>query len=251
MHIQKNTQPITDLALWEKLAGPKSKGQWKEGRSAMEVARAWLACTMPEFPQEIRDALASHPDFGTVLRWHAEPEAKVTFDANGGEPRNCDLLVTAEDERGSFVLSIEAKADEPFGDTVAATRAAAANRLQENPASRGIARIEGLREMLFRHGIPDERFDGLRYQLLTATAGALAAARAAGSNRAVMLVHEFTGSSTRREKLARNGADLDAFVEVISGGEIAGCPSGKVVGPVSVPGSGATLYIGKATRAIA
>ena len=42
MSVAKNGVTIRTIEDWEKLAPPKSKIHWKDGRSAKEVARAWL-----------------------------------------------------------------------------------------------------------------------------------------------------------------------------------------------------------------
>jgi hypothetical protein len=92
---------------------------------------------------------------------------------------------------GPFLLAVEAKADESFGQTVEEARVAALARKEANPRSNGIARIDRLLAALLpacRQGLA---LDGaLRYQLLTATAGALCEANRRGLSRA-MLVHEF------------------------------------------------------------
>src|SRR4051812_47562243 len=77
----------------------------------------------------------------------------------------------------------------------------------------------------------------LRYQLLTAIAGTVAWAQAQGTDRAVLIVHEFATASTRDVNHHRNAAGLDAFVTRISNGVIAGEPSGSVGEPISLPAS--------------
>lgn len=42
MRIEKNDQTISSIEDWRTLAGPKAAYQWKEGRSAFELARAWI-----------------------------------------------------------------------------------------------------------------------------------------------------------------------------------------------------------------
>src|SRR5882762_7207667 len=113
MTIRKKGQTITTLEHWAAHAGPKSKGQWVDHRSAKEAARCWLAVTSPTLPREVEHLLDGHPAFGAVQSWHAEPEVRLPFDDFPGEPRNTDLLVHARDAHGDFLLAIEAKADEP------------------------------------------------------------------------------------------------------------------------------------------
>lgn len=81
----KGDQAIRCLADWELHAGPKHDRQWKNGRSAMEVARAWLAHVSPDLPPEIASALQSHPDFTRIKSWTGEPEVRLPLDMRKGE----------------------------------------------------------------------------------------------------------------------------------------------------------------------
>lgn len=93
----------------------------------------------------------------------------------------------------------------------------------------------------------------LRYQLLTACAGALCEAERRGYSRALMLVHEFVTDKTSDEKHRLNAADLSAFVRRLSGGRTKEIPNGDIRGPFSVPGApllqaDVQLYVGKVSR---
>lgn len=237
---------------WERYAGPKKSTQWKDGRSAKEVARAWLSA-QGSLPAEVTAAIASNPHLGHISSWEAEPEALQPFD-KFGEPRNCDLAIYANDQYGPFLIAVEAKADEPFGQTVGKALTAAVKTLAQNPCSNGVARIEQLLKALIGHGLHEEPSLGsLRYQLLTATAGALCTAERAKIKRAVFFVHEFVTDVTTDEKHAINAADLSNFVSRLSNGSMQTVEPGCVYGPFVIPGaplvsSGVELFIGKATR---
>jgi hypothetical protein len=253
MSIRKGDHVIDGLEGWKEHAGPRSSGHWADGRSAKEAARAWLAVSSPALPPEVEAALASHPDFGTVRRWEAEPEARVRFDGFGGEPANVDLLVRVEDNRGPFVMAVEAKADETFGRTVAGQLAAARKRLESTPLSKGVAPLEQLGEALF--GLPASEVGGLRYQLLTATAAALAAAVSQDADRAVLLVHEFQTQKTTEKKRRQNAADLERFLEALGAPDPSSVIRGGLAGPFRVPGGPLfegvpALYVGKASRTV-
>jgi hypothetical protein len=250
MSIAKGGQPIASLADWAQHAPPKSPRHWVDGRSAKEVARAWLEGGGITMPHEVLAALASHPRFDSVLSWDAEPEARLRFDAFPGEPRNSDLLVIANDALGPFVLAVEAKADESYGETLGAVLAAALERHIENPRSNGIARIEGLATLLLkpRSGAQPKAGD-LRYQLFTACAGALAEAHRRRSARAIMLVHEFITSATTEVKHARNASDLGLFLSRLSGQADRLVHDGELQGPFAFePYPGVELFVGKVTR---
>lgn len=252
--ISKNGIEITSLEAWFIHAGPKSPTQWVEGRSAKEAARAWLEGNGSQLPSEVRSALVAHDDFGPVLSWRAEPEARLRFDKFRGEPRNSDLAVHAQDAHGSYLIAVEAKADEPFGETVAEALAAAEVRFLKNNRSNGLARIQQLSSAILGPQRPeDPPFEELRYQLLTACAGALCEAERHGYGRALMLVQEFVTDKTKDEKHVRNANDLDAFLNRLSHGEDLGHESSEIEGPFQVPGTplletGVALYVGKVRR---
>ena len=248
-------QPITTLEEWERFAGPKRSIQWVPGRSAMEAAVAWLECG-DSLPSEVTELLEPHADFGPILDWHAEPEAKLRFDEFKGEPRNSDLAVYVQDRHGPYLIAVEAKADEPFGEPFSDALAAAAERFIANQASKGVARAMQLATMLFgprRKGEP--AIGKLRYQLMTAVAGALSEAERQGFGRVVMLVHEFVTDATRDERHERNAIDLAAFVSRLTGGVHLELMHGQLVGPLGVPGktlksAAPKLYVGKVRRNI-
>ena len=253
--INKGGKPICDLETWRRLAGPKKPEHWKDGRSAKESARAWLERNPDCVPTEIDQAFRAHPDFGRILPgWSAEPEARVTFDSFGGEPSNLDVLLTAEDEKGPLVIAVEAKADETFGKTVEDTLQEACKRKAKNPQSRGVDRLEQLAAAIL--GVPTNRLPEvgkLRYQLLTASAAALAEAQRQSACRAVVIIHEFVTGQTSDQKHLDNTKDLDAFVHQVSKGVVKTVAEGTVRGPFELPGdplihSPIRFYIGKAVR---
>lgn len=257
MTITKGDIRLTDLELWRVHGGPKHESQWVDGRSAKELARAWLnSAATGMLPSEVVATLASNPAFGPVLEWRAEPEVKLPFDTFRGEPRNSDLLVHARDRDGDFVIAVEGKADEPFGETVGDALSAALERqLSTGGRSMGIKRIEQLAAALFSQQRKGEVALGdLRYQLLTATAGALCAARE-GVARVVLLIHEFVTDKTTDEKHLNNANDLDRFLGRLSQGSITSIRDREVVGPMPLSGKPlldrqVDLYIGKAVRSL-
>lgn len=251
--IRKNGHVIASLTDWEQYAGPKSSYQWVDDRSAKEAARAWLAGG-ELLPPEVSAALADHPEFGEVLDWSAEPEAKLRFDEFAGEPRNSDLAVHARDAKGPYLIAVEAKADEPFGDTIAKTISDAEARLAANPRSNGLNRVSQLAEALFRDELAtNPAFNSLRYQLLTASAGALCEAERKGYDRTVLLIQEFVTRATHDDNHKKNGLDLLNFINAIHAGAVTDLVTGTLYGPFLVPGGKLLkdpppLYIGKVVR---
>lgn len=251
--ITKSGNVLTTLDAWETHAGPKRSVHWQDGRSAKELARAWLNA-VPEFPAEIRTVLESRVGIGPIKRWSAEPEARIPFDDFGGEPANLDVLLIAHDAHGPVIIGIEAKADEPFGLSVRDTLRAAKARLAENPRSKGITRLEQLICGIFGSEPGDvDAYAHVRYQLLTATAATLCAAERQGATRAVLLVHEFITDRTSDKNHAVNRADLDAFLRLVAAGDAVTIAPGALLGPFHLPGkpligSDIEFFVGKAVR---
>jgi len=254
MPIFKNQTEVTSLHEWERLASPKSPDQWVDGRSAKESARAWLEGGGVELPAEVGAALAAHPAFGPVHTWVAEPEAKLRFDTFAGEPRNSDLAVYGQDAHGPYLMAVEAKADESFAETAADTLAAALERYLENERSNGLVRVQQLSQALLGPRKPgDPQIKELRYQLLTASAGALCEAERLGYSRALLLIHEFFTDKTSDENHRRNATDLDRYLQRLSHGDITTLGFGEICGPFTVPGvpllnSSVKFFVGKVSR---
>jgi hypothetical protein len=254
MSIKKRDIELTSLEEWARLAGPKSADHWVDDRSAKEVARAWLEGKGVTLPSEVNAALIAHPAFGPVLSWDAEPEAKLPFDGFAGETRNTDLSVHAADAQGKYLIAVEAKADEPFSDTVGETLEDALERYLKNKNSNGVNRVQALAQALVGARAPaDPMVSDLRYQLLTGCAGALCEANRHGYKRALFLVHEFVSSRTVDENHRRNAADLDLFLHRLSHGATKSIKNGEILGPFNVRGAPLLphpgfLFIGKVSR---
>lgn len=239
--IRKGVRSLSTLNEWLEYAPPRNKNHWRDGRSAKENARLWLSAA-PCLPSDIEGTLGSCSGVEKLLSWSAEPEAKVPFDSFRG-PANIDLLLTAEDRYGRLVMGIEAKADEPFGDTVETTLARAHERLKKKPRSKGVERIDRL-ESRFELNLDQRATLGLRYQLLTITAAVIAEASRKSARRGVVLVHELVSRLTTAKKRARNARDLDHFLTVVFGHAISIQP-GTATRPFTIDGV-EQLYFGKA-----
>jgi len=138
---------------------------------------------------------------------------KSTFDQSGGNARNHDLVVRASTTSGEPVtIFVEAKAGEPLGATVATQRKIAAKAKQKNADSKAEKRLNDLVNSLGRE---DPRIEDVRYQLLTAWAGALASAT--GVRHAVLAVHEFWTDVRPRDKTSANAKALELFADVVLG----------------------------------
>src|SRR5262249_27910101 len=155
---------------WLRFAPPK-RGllQWKDLRSAKELARSFLRSGRPNPPGELLALLRQH--FGEDVQLErAIPECITRLDDFPGEHRNCDLVLYGRFASDPLIVNIEAKADEPFGELTGeyydqkgqAKRNRAGGRASNVPS-----RIENLASTLF--GKFDDRVRLLRYQLLHGT----------------------------------------------------------------------------------
>jgi len=256
MSILKAGHTIASLDEWKTYAGPKSPTQWVNGRSAKEVARSWLEGKGESLPLEVEEALTSNPNFGPAQDWTAEPEAKLKFDGFTGETRNSDLIVDVKDKNGNYLIAVEAKADEPFGQTVQQTLKTAEAVFQKNPRTNRVRRVHQLKEAILGVKATDKKLDAtIRYQLLTACAGALCEAERVGCSRILVLIQEFISDETTDKKHGRNEIDLNSFVRHISDGRVSKVEPGSIYGPFNVAGlpilsTQIDLYIGKVTRNI-
>ena len=251
MRIEKSGA-ITTLDDWHRLAPPRLPHQWAKGRSAFEVANAWVGSGTPSVPADFSAFLDSRAETQGMVIERVFPERRLPFDTYG-EPSNADLAMLGHTATTSrVVVIVEAKSDEPFGSTVTRKRAAAIKYRLSNPRSNQIARIEGLVPALF-HSSSDYRLpkvDDLRYQLLTGVAGTLAYAAAEGATTAVFVVHEFVTNMTTDRKHRENAQDYWTFLRRLSGKQALDANDGPLFGPFTVPGAPrftrpAPLFIGK------
>jgi hypothetical protein len=250
MRLHKDGAPIVSVDDWKRLAPPKAEYQWVPGRSAHELANAWCRGASPTVPTELVRLFESNPAMRGLVVDEAIPEHRIRFDGHGGEPRNADLVLVGHTSSSKVAVTIEAKADEPFGTTVRDALADALERSIENPRSQGVQRVNYLVRALLpprRKGLP--HVGDLRYQLLTAAAGTLAYAAKESASLAVLIVHEFMTDKTRDKRHIENGEDFRRFLHRLGGEEVLSGVSDALLGPFAVPSSspfhGATFLIGK------
>lgn len=221
--IKKGTE-IHDVETWYVVAPPKDPElQWKNGRSAKELARFATDPSFSDFIESVlKNAGIGEQDF------ICEPEAETPFERQDAEkidmgingPRNHDLLMLGK----TCVIGVEAKVSEKFGN----------NTVQEEwekakTQNKKEKRIPGLIEFLSNGKYKDyestpESIKSLQYQLLTATVGTvLEAKRKLEGKRiknieAIVLVLVFTGNVAKEngyeQNVVYNDNALKAFTDV-------------------------------------
>lgn len=191
---------ITDINSWFALKPPMGgKKQWKNGRSAKELAR-YMTKNYPDVPKEIEDLLLKFTSVGSEFEWDAE--YVTDFEKYGlgkGEGRNHDGMMV----NGDIFVGIEGKADESLGNLL--------GEELEKAGSNKMDRIKGIIKMLFDDEA--EVHKELRYQLITASTATLLEAKERNLSKALLLVLVFKKEgSYSPAKIERNNADISNFL---------------------------------------
>ena len=200
--ISKNNNIITTVEEWYQFAPPKAKGKhWKDGRSAKSLAQFM---TDKNQVKKLEDILVELKyDTNGVIS--CTPEANTVLPCKGNG-RNHDLLMIGED----FVVGIEAKVSEPFGEEISTELIEASDNKK--------GRIDKLANELFGCKINEIKAGlELRYQLLTGVYGTLREAENNKKSKALFLVIVFTDGITREDENAvnRNNDDFKNFCQQI------------------------------------
>ncbi len=232
---------------WFHLAPPKGgTRQWRDGRSAKELAKAWFRGSTPAVPEELEALFKSHLATNGLIIERGTPEMKTWLDDFGGEKRNHDLILTGHASGVSTLVAVEAKADEEFGPVIQDYLAETAGTSSNVPR-----RIDLLSRSIFGRPI-DEELGQIRYQLLHGLGGTLIEARNQGATQAVFVVHEFISDHVATENVDRNAADFERFVRPLPGWEGGPISAGRLIGPIRVLGgefvpTDIPAFIGKVT----
>ena len=200
--ISKNNNIITTVEEWYQFSPPKAKEKhWKDGRSAKSLAQFM---TDKNQVKKLEDILVELK-YGTNGVISCTPEANTVLPCKGNG-RNHDLLMIGED----FVVGIEAKVSEPFGEEISTELIEASDNKK--------GRIDKLANELFGCKINEVK-DGLelRYQLLTGVYGTLLEAENNKKSKALFLVIVFTDGLTSEDENAvnRNNDDFKNFCQQI------------------------------------
>ncbi len=246
--IHKNNNHIESVEDWFRLAPPKEGlRQWKDGRSAKELAKTWFPQPgTPRIPADLIVLLNGHPALINTEILEGSPEHKIQLDNFRGETRNADLVLIGKRGESKVSINIEAKADEPYDQTIAEKL-----RSVKNPRSKIPDRIDLLCQALFGE-TPESnpKLLSLRYQLLTGCAGAMIEASKIGAGVAVFVVHVFISDAVDDKKVRLNDIDYIRFLKRMGYTGTGNMDDETLIGPLTVPGgpfvpSDIPLYVGK------
>jgi hypothetical protein len=230
------------------LKAPPKKGalQWQDYRSAKQLAKSWFRLPLASPPHELVQFLQRSFPSQEVHLADAYAEYVVRLDDFKGEQRNADLIVLGGIGSNRVLISIEAKADEPFGDQLVGKYFDSRSAV---PRSQVPARIAGLVRAVFNSDL-DAEIRRLRYQLIHSAAATLIEAQKRRAGVAVFLVHEFLSRHLRPHKVERNNSDWASFVARLVRDQAALANTDRAIGPIFVAGGGFVpscipLYKGK------
>jgi hypothetical protein len=217
----------------QKLAGPEAwKGlagedKWRATRSAYELAYAWHGANgIPPRITSIFDA-SGHPELARLKLEIGFVEKPVFLDTPIG-PSMTDIMGYARNARGEpVILGVEGKATESFGLPVRAWVRGDVAIPAPDAVPRG-SRIQRLRFLAERLGIPADTDCVLHYQLLHRTVSAALEATLAGAVAAVLLIHSFAKDDDA------NWAAYRAFLDALGATASA---KDAVTGPLRIPGA--------------
>ncbi len=203
---------------WKRLLA-KPDLHWREGYSAMTLARAWESAH-PFVPPEIASCLESSGawELSGLELLLAIPEYQASL-PGGRRPSQTDVLALMRGPTGIVAVAVEGKVDETFGPAVGDKRTEDSAGVTE--------RLMWLSELFGLQSVPDE----IRYQLLHRSASAVLVAREFDATAAVMLVHSFSPTGLWFD-------DFDAFAALFG--------VAVAVGSTSLLGDfgGKRLYVG-------
>lgn len=164
---------------------------WKEGHSAMTLARSWEAAGMG-FPPEVEAAFetSGSPLLTDLAPLLAVPEFQAPL-PGGIRLSQTDVLALARGKQGLVAIIVEGKVDETFGPTLREKRIEPSDGFNE-------------RQILQYLELPPSIPQTIRYPFLHKTASALIVARQFDAKAAMMLVHSFSPTN-------KGFSDFEAF----------------------------------------
>jgi hypothetical protein len=185
--------PATGIDDWQKLLAQPDK-HWREGYSAMCIAKAWQHAS--GFPAPIAAVLktACEP-LASLQPLLIIPEHKVPLPGGQRESQN-DVWVLARHSNGLASITVEGKVSESLGSTL--------DEWRKSPSDGKRERLDFLARTLRLVGeLPGE----IRYQLLHRAASAIIEAKRFRADMALMIIESFSADDVGL-------ADFQAFTQL-------------------------------------
>ena len=206
-------QRISNIDQWRSriFDGTLKKKDWKKGRSAYSLAEFIMNRKGAAYLEKRMSAVLSR----YVKLEQATPEYLAKFDSYPGNPSNLDLGITGHVGglvfRASLFVGVEAKVDETFGSTVGGRYSSAIKTREAGKSTNAPERVKGLLSRYFsvKGSSDSSRFANIRYQLLTGTAGTVAAP----GKVSVFYILVFRTSMYDERKGLANQRDYERFIE--------------------------------------
>ena len=189
---------------------PREKIHWKKGRSAYSIAEYILNRSgTDKITQRLSEILNE-----TVTLDYAIPELELRID-KFGRGRVHDLGVYGKTQsKSSLFVGVESKVDESFGNMIADVYLDSKARQIAGESTKAPERIEGLLGLHFKK--PDRHVFNLRYQLLYATQGTIAA----GADKSVLYILVFKTDLYDDLKGIDNFRDYITFLNALNAEEL-------------------------------
>lgn len=200
--------PITSPDKWREYAPPLNPGcQWKDYRSAKELAKSVENATLAPLLEKVLNRF-NYP-VPTEMDGVPEKATKLPWGRSGD--RKHDLLLEYADK--SLIIGIEAKADEPFDNSIEKKRLD--SRKNADGGANMSKRLDGILNFIYGSNLPKNK-EALMYQLLSATAGVILEASNNNLKYACALFLVFESKNLDKQKLEKNENDWKDFCKSLN-----------------------------------
>jgi hypothetical protein len=204
---------------------------WVEGKSAWEIANAWVGSGKPVVPASFQGLLESHNLTTGVVVEDGIVEHKTHLLYGPSGPRNHDLALWRREDRPTAFIGIESKADDGFGSTMKDQIALAHQKRRQGKNTKLDRRMDWLSRCLLgvsllggdNQNAPRWQLEQqirtkvlqLPFQLFAGVAGTLLEAKKAESEIAIFVVHQFRTLHTNDREIKTDAKALHRFVSLL------------------------------------
>lgn len=206
---------------WTEWPRPKKPElHWKAGRSAMELAKAFLPPNArgPKLPAALARLFRGAGRFANLVIDEGVPELLTDLPPHGAKgPRNHDMWLRGQSAGGLVGIGLEAKADESFDEVIGEKYRTALRKRGAKSSTRTPERFAAVTSLALGRevGAAELTECPLRYQLITGVAGTLLQSAREKRDIAAFVVYELASAITEERKRALNGRDYDAFARAL------------------------------------